>query len=117
MLLPHKIFTDNPAAHPHAQGGYSLSLKSQYHHFEKLVNMDYLLPMLFQEEALEYDVIDKIQNEPTRKRKIMCLLDAVQQNGQEGLKQLVVSIEEEKEHMGHKDLACKLKEGMCSKLL
>ena len=73
--------------------------------------MDCLIPVLFQEEALEYDVIDKIQNEPTRKRKIMCLLDAVQQNGQEGIKQLIISIEKEEEHKGHEELANKLKEG------
>lgn len=41
----------------------------------------------------------------------MCLLNAVQQNGREGIKQLIVSIEKEKEHMGHKELAHTLKEG------
>jgi len=41
----------------------------------------------------------------------MCLLDAVQRSGEKGIKQLVISIEKEKEHLGHKDLARILKEG------
>lgn len=73
--------------------------------------MDSLLPMLFQERVLKYDVIKEIQNEPTRERGIMCLLDAIQRNGEKGIKQLIISIEKEKKHMGHEELASILKEG------
>lgn len=107
--LIYKFLTDNPQQH--AQGGHLLSLNSQFSRFQELVNLDCLLPMLYQEGVLENDAIDRIQNEVMRNEKIMCLLKEVQQNGQERIKQFIISIEKEKEHRGHKDLARILKQG------
>ena len=86
-------------------------LKSQLHLFQNLVSIHSLLPKLHEDDVITYDEMELVNSKPTRKYQIMCLMNIVEQKGQAGIKGLIRSIAEEKEHLGHRELAEELRNG------
>ena len=79
--------------------------------FQNLVDVEKLLPVLFQYNVLHYNEVKSIQQEGTRDRQIMSLIDTIQRKGKAGVKRLIECIERECDHLGHAKLAEELKKG------
>ena len=86
-------------------------LKSQLHLFQNLVSIHSLLPKLHEDDVITYDDMELVNSKPTRNYQIMCLVNTIEQKGQAGIKGLIRSIEGEKEHLGHRELAEELRNG------
>jgi hypothetical protein len=82
-------------------------LKNHFQLIQSLVNLDCLLPWLFQDNILKYDEIDKMHSKSSHRCKVMYLVQAIK--GKAGIRGLVRCLEKEEEHLGHVELAEELR--------
>ena len=99
---------DNVANHPVPT---LQPLRKHLQMIQGLVNLDCLLPWLYQGNVLSDDEIMKIQSEPSRKGKVLCLVQTIEKKGKAGIQGLVQCLELENEHLGHADIAEELRKG------
>ena len=94
-------------------GNYSLStlqpLRTHLQAIKRTVNLGCLVPCLFEHDILKEDEIEKIHSVSSTGYKVMYLVQAIERKGKAGIRGLVHSLENEEEHLGHKELAEELK--------
>ena len=73
------------------------------------MNLNYLLPWLFQDNILKDDEIDKMLSDSSHRCKVMYLVQAIEKKGKAGIRGLVRCLEKEEEHLGHVELAEELR--------
>jgi hypothetical protein len=89
------------------------SLKNHFRIICERVEFAQLLPQLYQDEILHCEEeIDRIQSESSQRLKTMRLVFTIEKKGKVGVKGFIESLERETSHLGHKDLAQELKNGM-----
>ena len=87
-------------------------LNTHAHRFVGLVQMERVMLLLYGAGALTIDKYKMIMSQPSLEQQIVCMLDTVQRGGRDGIRKLIVCIENEDEHLGHQELAADLKRGM-----
>lgn len=87
-------------------------LKKYSRSFEQLVNFDYLLPRLYQDDNLKPEEYETIRQERSLGCRIVSLFLITENKGKEGVKGLIQSLERERQHTGHEELAAELKQGL-----
>ena len=86
-------------------------LRNYFQVIQSLVNLECLLPWLFQDSILKDEEINWLRNQQSRGCKVMDLIRAIENKGKAGIKGLVHCLENETEHLGHIELAAELKKG------
>lgn len=80
--------------------------------FQELLNLDELIPMLYQTGILTKAELDEVRQENSRNMKIVCFVTTMCGKGKKGTQRLIECLEKEKKHLGHEDLAEELKKGI-----
>ena len=81
--------------------------------FQDLVNLNELIPMLYQTGILVDAELEKLTQENIeRNLKIVHLVKIMRGKGKKGAQRLIECLEKEKKHLGHAELAEVLKEGI-----
>lgn len=70
------------------------------------------MPRLYQDNNLKQEEYEKILQETPLGCRIVRLLFITESKGREGVKGLIQSLEQERQHKGHEELAAELKEGL-----
>ena len=80
--------------------------------FEDLVNLNELIPVLYEAGVLVNEEVEKlIEAVWNNKLKVVYLITIMRGKGKEGLQRLIDCLEKEPNHLGHAELAGILKEG------
>ena len=80
--------------------------------FEDLVNLNELIPVLYEAGVLVNEEVEKlIEAVWNNKLKVVYLITTMRGKGKEGLQRLIDCLENEPNHLGHAELAGILKEG------
>ena len=86
-------------------------LRNHLQLIQRLVKLECLLPWLYQESVLNDEEIEGLHSKPSHGCKVMVLVQAIEKKGKTGIRGLVYCLENEKDHVGHEELAEELKKG------